>query len=67
MQETVITDMIEMQRRAEDRPIAAPIPVGGPRGSAKFLAMGIDLRKAIIMREIFDKPVGMRGPDEQQF
>lgn len=67
VQETVITDMIERQRRAEDRPIEAPIPVGGSRGSAPLLAMGIDLRKAVIMREIFDKPVGMRGPEQQQF
>ncbi|MFI4883395.1 MAG: hypothetical protein ACIAQU_12510 [Phycisphaerales bacterium JB064] len=67
VQETVISDVIEAKRRQEAQPIEAPLPVGGVRRSGSLVAMGIDLRQAVIMREIFDKPVGMRQPDHLQF
>lgn len=63
IQQTVIEDVIEAKRAREDRPLEAPIPVAGVgRRSAPITARGIDLRQAVIMREIFDRPVAMRDP-----
>lgn len=64
VQQTVITDMIEAERIREEVPKAAPIGVGGGRRSVPLTAKGIDLRQAVIMREIFDRPVGLRGPND---
>ncbi|MEQ8317466.1 MAG: hypothetical protein RIE77_07755 [Phycisphaerales bacterium] len=67
VQQTVITDVIAAKRRAENRPVEAPIAVGGRNRSAPLTARGIDLKQAIIMREIFDRPVGFRTPGDQLF
>lgn len=61
--ETVIDDVISAKRAQEDRPMQAPIAVpGAGRRSVPILAGGLDLRKAVIMREILDQPVGLRDP-----
>lgn len=67
VQQTVITDVIEAKRRNEERPVEAPIAVGGRRRAAALTARGIDIRQAILMREIFDRPIGFRQPGDQQF
>jgi hypothetical protein len=63
IQQTVIADVIEAKREAEERPMEAPLPVAGlgPR-KVPITARGIDLRQAVIMREIFDRPVALRDP-----
>ncbi|UYV13048.1 MAG: hypothetical protein NCW75_01890 [Phycisphaera sp.] len=65
VQETVIADVIAAKRAEEARPVEAPLPVAGVgRRSAPITARGIDVRQALIMREILDRPVGMRDPFE---
>lgn len=63
VQETVISDVIAAKRAEEARPVEAPLPVGGlGHRSAPITARGFDVRQALIMREILDKPVGLREP-----
>jgi|GEM_PF-7091759 len=63
VQEAVIADVVAAKRREEEGPSEAPIAVSGAgRRSVPIVAGGIDLRKAVIMREILDQPVGMRDP-----
>ncbi len=67
VQQAIITDVIEAKRRDQGRPVEAPIAVGGRRRAMPLTARGIDIRQAILMREIFDRPVGFRQPGDQQF
>jgi len=67
IQQTVITDVIEAKRKAEAIPVQAPIVQRRRPGIAPALGFGFDLRQAIIMREILDKPIGMRGPADESF
>lgn len=71
VQQTAIGDVIGSQRRQEGRPLEAPIAIGGASGRggslAGGLAAGLDLRQAVIMREILEKPVGIRGPMSEDF
>lgn len=63
VQQSVITDVIAAKRAEEEKPMEAPIPVAGVgRRSAPITARGIDVRQALIMREILDRPVGLREP-----
>ena len=66
IQQTVIRDVIERKRREEDVPVEAPIAVGR-RGRGPMFAAGFDVRQAVVMREILDKPIGLRSPVDDQF
>jgi hypothetical protein len=65
IQQTVIADVIEAQRVKEEGVVVAPLPLPSVHARKPVLARGIDLRQAVIMREIFDKPVSMRDPLDQ--
>lgn len=67
VQQSVITDVIAAQGRQEDRPVQAPIAVGRTRRASPLTAGGFDLKQAVVMREIFDRPVGMRPPGDELF
>lgn len=63
VQETVISDVIAAKRAEEASPVEAPLPVGGlGHRSSPITARGFDVRQALIMREILDKPIGLREP-----
>lgn len=67
IQQSVITDVIEAQRRGEDVPVQAPIVTGRRRGLGTGLGAGLDLRQAVMMREILEKPIGLRPPSDENF
>jgi len=66
VQETSIGDMIERDR-IQRQQVSATFPAPGVRSTSARLARGFDLRQAVIMREIFEKPIGMRPPQDESF
>ena len=64
-QEEVVPTVVESRRPRPSAPVQAPTTTRGRPGIATALGSGFDLRQAVIMREILDKPIGLRGPADQ--
>ncbi|NRA56975.1 MAG: hypothetical protein HRU13_02495 [Phycisphaerales bacterium] len=62
--EPVVAPAVESRRPRSSTPSPAPTTTHARPGIAAALGSGFDLRQAVIMREILDKPIGLRGPTD---